>query len=94
MATFDDRLVAFAGLDGDEWQLVGASAAGRVMWTTELPLRTSLPSAVVSAVAGELAVMELDSRVYGVHPGNGSVAWNVTSPCGLGDPRLIASRCA
>lgn len=89
-----DRIIAFAGLDGGSWTLVASSAAGpsagQLLWTTKLPLGSSLPSVV--AVAGDLAVMELDGRVFAVHPGNGSLAWNATSPCSLGDPRMVNSR--
>lgn len=93
----DDHLVAFTGLDGADWQLVGAAvagpSAGRVLWTTELPLGSSLPSAVTAA--GDLAVVELDGSVFGLHPRNGSVAFIRTagSLCSLGDPRLVSSKC-
>lgn len=95
-AVFDnDRLVAFTGLDGERWELTGAAVAGpdagRVLWTAEFPLGTTLPSPV--AAAGELAVIELDGQVYAVHPDNGTIAWNTTSPCSLGDPKLVTARC-
>lgn len=90
----DDQLVAFAGLDGERWELVGAAVAGpdagRVQWTAQFPLASQLPSTI--AVAGELAVLELDGRVFAVDPRNGSVVWNATSPCSLGDPRMVDSR--
>ena len=93
-AVFDDRVIAFAGLTPDAWVLVATGAAGasagQLLWTTEFPLGSSIPSTV--AVAGELAVLELDGRVFAVHPGNGSVAWNATSPCSLGDPRMVNTR--
>jgi outer membrane protein assembly factor BamB len=90
----DDLLVAFTGLDGRQWELVGAAIsgpdAGRVLWTAELPLGSQLPSTI--AVAGELAVLELDGRVFAVDPRNGTVLWNATSPCSLGDPRMVDTR--
>lgn len=92
----DDLLVAFTGLDGRQWELVGAAIAGpdagRVLWTAELPLGSQMPSTI--AVAGELAVLELDGRVFAVDPRNGTVLWNATSPCSLGDPRMVDTRCA
>ena len=91
----DDLLVAFTGLDGRQWELVGAAIAGpdagRVQWTAEFPLGSQLPSTI--AVAGELAVLELDGRVFAVDPRNGTVRWNATSPCSLGDPRMVDTRC-
>lgn len=91
----DDLLVAFTGLDGRQWELVGAAVAGpdagRVLWTAQFPLGSQLPSTI--AVAGELAVLELDGRVFAVDPRNGTVLWNATSPCSLGDPRMVDSRC-
>lgn len=95
-AVFDDELlVAFTGFDGRQWALEGAAVdgpdAGRVLWTTLFPLGTSLPSAVVAA--GKLAVLQLDNRVFAVDPrANGSIAWNVSSPCSLGEPRLVPSK--
>lgn len=93
-AVFDDTIVAFAGLTPESWLLVataaGGAAAGQLLWTTEFPLGSSVPSAI--AVAGDVAVLELDGKVFAVHPGNGSIAWNVSSPCTLGNPRLVSSR--
>lgn len=92
-------MVAVAGLTASGWQLAGtavrssgASVNTTPLWATPLPLKDGIPSAV--AVAGRLAVLELDGRVLAVHPHDGVLAWNATSPCSLGRPRPISSRCA
>ena len=99
-AVFGDAvLVAFAELTPTAWVLAGLAAAGgpsqdaaagRPLWTAQFPVRTGIPSAL--AVGGEQAVFELDGRIYAVQPANGSVAWNATSPCVHGGPRIMSSR--
>ncbi|KAL4422963.1 hypothetical protein ABPG75_009160 [Micractinium tetrahymenae] len=94
-------LVAVAGLTPLSWEVAGfAVAAGPAstqvgtvrLWTTQLPLGGSIPSAV--AAAGGLAVLELDGRVLALQPQDGSLAWNTTSPCSLGRPRPVSARSA
>ena len=90
-AVFGDVVVTVAGLTTGGWVVAASAAAGaaagQLLWTTTLPLGTSLPTPV--AVVGDLAVLALDSRIYALLPANGSLAWNASSQCSLGDPLLV-----
>ena len=87
--------VAVGNLTAAGWEVRGVSVASTgaltPLWNATLPLGAGIPSAVT--VAGELAVVHLDGRLLALHPSNGSLAWNATSPCSLGNPRLVNARC-
>lgn len=92
-----DVLVAVAGLTPTSWEVAGfavgpaGSQGGTTrVWTVQLPLGGSIPSAV--AAAAGLAVLELDGRLLALQPWDGGLAWNASSPCSLGRPRPVSAR--